>query len=408
MPSPVKDPDFVRDIYTVSEWQDVNAALKSPDFLAGRKIKRSVLENVLVMINGKDHLERRQIESPVFNREALVHYESDMLRPILEAYAEQWRVEGRAELVDSTLMLLARVGALLGGLDDIDVDEKAHAIIDHADDFARAGSVEWSKLPEDEQQKVIDHSEASRDVFEERFVEPSRAKRVALVEAFRAGRKERSQLPRDVITEMLLHWRDDWKPELLSLELLMYLSGSVRTSMRAVCNSIQEMHDWVAKHPEDGPLMTDPDFIRKAVNETIRLHVVVPALLRITARDVKLPSGLEIPGGEYVAILYARANREHEYFGEDADEFDPHRGDRHLPGRDYGVSFAAGAHACIGRRLAVGAGNETDSANKGTVMTIVEELLRLGAEPDPCDPAEPDNDSFYDQYKRYPVRFTKR
>ena len=41
-------------------------------------------------------------------------------------------------------------------------------------------------------------------------------------------------------------------------------------------------------------------------------------------------------------------------------------------------------------------------------MTLVEELMQLGAEPDPDDPPVPRDESFYDEFVRYPLRFTRR
>lgn len=407
MPSPVKDPDFVRDMYTVSSWEDVSAALKSPALVAQRKLQLPTRQNILVFIDGQEHLERRKIESPVFNREALAEYERSTLRPLLDEYIERWRETGRSELVNETLMLLVRIGALLTGIEGVETDEEAREVLGYVDAFASAGAVEFSKLDEDGQQEIIRRAEESAAQFELSHVDPARAKREGLIADVEAGRLERSELPRDVITALLSNWQQQWKPELLTLEVLAYLTGSARTSMRLVCNAVDEIRGWVTRHPEEEPLLEDSMFIRKAVNEALRLHVVTPILLRMTERDVELPSGLRIPAGEYVAILYAHANRDPRYFGEDADEFDPHRSERRLPGRDHGLSFAAGAHACIGRRLAVGAGGEADSANNGTVITLVEDLMRLGAEPDPDDPPEPDGASFYDQFVRYPVRFTR-
>jgi cytochrome P450 len=395
-------------MYAVSEWEDVNAALKSPLFLAERKVQLPTRENILVFINGREHLERRQIESPVFNREALVEYERATLRPLLASYVQNWREVGRTELVNETLMVLVRIGALLTGVAPVQEDDEARAILRYVDAFSAAGAVEYSKLPADAQQQIIRHAEESAHEFDIRYVRQARELREPLIARVASGELRESDLPRDLLTRLMLHWNDEWKPILLSLEILAFLTGSVRTSMRAVCNAVDEIYRWTVQHPEDQPLVTDPGFIRKAVNETLRLHVVAPVLLRMTAADVTLPSGLEIPAGQYVAILYARANRDTRNFGEDADEFDPHRGDRGLAGRDYGFAFAAGEHACIGRRLAVGAGGDIDGANNGTVMTLVEELMALGAEPDREDPPVPNDTSFYDEFLRYPVRFSRR
>lgn len=405
MPTPVQDPEFVEDMYKVRSWADVNFALKSPNMLVGRKIYRSVMDNILPQTNGQEHLHRRKIEARIFGREALGAYERSVLAPALDELTARWRSQGQGELVRDTLVLLARIGAKVTGIDGIETDDEALAIVRYADEFAAAGSVEFSRLPQEATQALIDRSEVSREEFDRRFVEPSRSRRAKMLEQVEDGELERSALPNDLITTLLANWQPHWKPEFLSLEVLTFLSGSIRTTMRAVCNAVQEIRDWVAVHPEDNERLLDPVFIRQAVNETLRLHTVTPFLLRMTADSVTLPSGPTIPANEYVAILYARANRDPSAFGDDAEDFDPRRSQRDTPGRDYGVSFAVGAHACIGRRLAVGSGGE-DSSNTGTVMTIMHALLSMGVEPDPDNPPVPNPVTYYDEYSTFPVRFT--
>src|ERR1700674_133263 len=93
----LKEPEFIKDMYQVSEWDDVNAFLRSPQALMKRKIYRPSQEGILVNINGDDHLRRRQIESPMFNRGALLDYEDRVLRPILDEYAVRWHDTKRGE-----------------------------------------------------------------------------------------------------------------------------------------------------------------------------------------------------------------------------------------------------------------------------------------------------------------------
>jgi cytochrome P450 len=405
MTADLKVPEFVENMHKVSEWDDVNAFLRAPQALMKRKIYRPSQEGILVNINGDDHLRRRQIESPMFNRAALIDYERHVLLPILNEYAARWRDRGRAELVNDTLLLNSRIGAKLTGLDGVTTDEQALELIDYTDTMAAANTVEWSKLPEEEQQAVIQAAMDARARFEASLLVEARSRREALLAQVADGRIDPSELPTDVITALLRNWNPDWKPELLSLEVLMFLSASIRTSMRAVCNTIQEIHDWMAAHPEDEDLRTDQAFIRGALSETLRLHTVTPLLLRMTSDEIALPSGMVIPKDEYVAVLHGRANRDPKVFGDDAAEFDPHRNQRMTKGRDYGVSFGSGAHACIGRRLAVGSGKD-GSGSVGSVITIISRLLEMGVEPDPDDPAVPKEATYYDEYSRYPVRFT--
>src|SRR5262249_31961840 len=154
-------------------------------------------------------------------------------------------------------------------------------------------------------EQIIEHAEAMAYEFDDRYIMPARAAREAMLAAVLSGELSATDLPRDLITQLLAHWNDDWKPLLVSLEVLAYLTGSVQTSVRASSNAVDEISRWIVANPEDESLRDDPAFTRKAVNETLRLHVAAPVLLRMPTNAVRLPSGLDIPAGEYVAVLYA-------------------------------------------------------------------------------------------------------
>src|SRR5579862_5299104 len=174
MPVPIKEPDFIEDMYTVSVWEDVNAALKSPNFKVGRERRISTRENILVFINGREHLERRQIESPVFQRDALAEYERLTLQPLLDSYVERWRNLGRAELVHETLMILVRIGALLTGVLGVETDIVATEILGYVDAWSAAGSVEYSRLPEEGKQGIVKLAEGCAQEFDRLYVSPRR------------------------------------------------------------------------------------------------------------------------------------------------------------------------------------------------------------------------------------------
>src|SRR5262249_56923136 len=91
-------------------------------------------------------------------------------------------------------------------------------------------------------------------------------------------------------------------------------------------------------------LREDRSLIPSAVEEMLRHDGPLHGLFRVTTRDVEL-GGTTIPGGSFVQLLFASANRDEEHYA-DADSFDVSRNPR-----DH-VAFGAFKHLCLGANLA--------------------------------------------------------
>ena len=92
-------------------------------------------------------------------------------------------------------------------------------------------------------------------------------------------------------------------------------------------------------------LVEQPDRIRQAIEELLRLTSPVQGLARTATRDVEV-DGVTIPRGRKALLLYASANRDPREFGPDAEELDVTREPRQL------VTFGYGAHHCLGAAAA--------------------------------------------------------
>jgi len=97
-------------------------------------------------------------------------------------------------------------------------------------------------------------------------------------------------------------------------------------------------------------------------------------------------------------------------FGPDPEHFDPHRT---FAGQAFahGISMGLGAHACLGRNLAIGVEPRADTVPAdhqfGTVPLIVKALLEAGIHADPDDKAALDQGITRVSWARYPVRFDR-
>jgi cytochrome P450 len=176
--------------------------------------------------------------------------------------------------------------------------------------------------------------------FVELFVEPSTAQQK--YDFIRALLDERRDDPgEDVITDLLAN------PELDRAEiegLLRLLMGAGRDSVAYLIATAS-----VALLTNPGQLALlreDPDRIRPAVEEFMRVGAMFVTLFARTAlEDVEI-DGFDIPAGTSVAVSPVAANRDPAHWGADAEEFDVTRDAFGHFGFGYGI------HGCIGQQVA--------------------------------------------------------
>lgn len=124
---------------------------------------------------------------------------------------------------------------------------------------------------------------------------------------------------------------------------VMLVGAGHETSVNMIANSLLAL----LRHPDEFDLLRSndhPAFRRSAVEELLRFDAPVQMTSRTVTEDVEI-SGVAIPKGHEVAPVIGAANRDPAQFP-DPDRLDLTRGDgRHL-------SFAAGAHFCLGAHLA--------------------------------------------------------
>jgi cytochrome P450 len=120
-----------------------------------------------------------------------------------------------------------------------------------------------------------------------------------------------------------------------------YLAPSIDTTMSAISNALYLF----ASHPEQWQRLKDePTLMANAVNEVVRHEPPLRAFARRADRQTEI-SGVRIPSGARVLVMYASANRDEREW-ERPEVFDISRD----AGRQIG--FGQGAHACAGQSLA--------------------------------------------------------
>lgn len=130
-------------------------------------------------------------------------------------------------------------------------------------------------------------------------------------------------------------------PEIVGNCLFLFVTGVSTTTIsigNVIALALKDRNIWRG-------WCADRASIRPAIRELMRYDTAAHAIIRHATRDIEL-DGQRISRGDRIWLLLGSGNRDPHEFGR-ADEIDPNRKE----GRP--LTFGLGAHACIGRMLAI-------------------------------------------------------
>jgi cytochrome P450 len=396
------------DITLITSFAEADEVLKSRNFMQDQLLEPSkapALQGNLNSLQGAPHFRRRRVESALFRRPSLIHYEDDILIPELrQALRRLAENAGSARPVrthDLPLLLrsaLVRASAALLGLDLAD-DAAVDRLVGYSTTIAEGRDVIWATK---DQTEVINRVHAAWKQLLSDLYLPSRRRRERLIE-------EKAPLPVDLITVLLLRPESLSGPDgvdLIAHEVGLFLTASVNTTTVATPRTVEFLCRWLEDHAEDRARLDDESFLRSAAQEALRLHPTVPYLLRQAVAEIRLSSGREVARNELVRIDISATNQDVSVFGADAAEYNPHR--RTDISRSYGLSFGGGIHMCIGLELTTGVQSASaEERTAGMVIRILRELFATGLELDPENPVRLESGTTQRKYVAFPALFTK-
>jgi cytochrome P450 len=394
----------------ITSYRECLEILQSRDFGATGQERAPFLGDTLLDMNGEAHLERRRIESHLFSKSSLRHYEEHHLGPMVEQTLEGLATSSRgadgvvrADLEVLIRTILHRISALISGIDGVETPEQIDRFRDYVTGIGRGAAVDFSS---EDHAAVIEQALEVRRVFVEDFYLASLERRSRLVADYRAGAIGQDDLPHDLLTILLLNEDPDWPDGAILREVSgLYMNASTSTTMMEISHAVVHLTEWLEAHPEDRTKLADMGFLRRVAHHSLRLHTTAPALLREAMRDVQLEtSGRSFKAGEKLALIARLANRDPEVFGPDADVFDPYR--TTPPGvSPWGLTFGGGEHQCIGRTVVTGLMRGDGDPTAGSMALILSKLFAAGIELDPDDPPVYTTATHMDAFASFPVRF---
>jgi cytochrome P450 len=374
-----------------------------------------VMSDVLLTLHGDPHRQRRLLEFKVFRKDFFHYYETQVFPAALDPVMAACEARGGMDLVDFGYQMTVNLTADFAGVDRTKkTPQETASLLAMVKIFSQAATIAHSKLDKGEVRRQATEALAT---LKKDFLQPSIARRSALLRAFNEGRITEAELPRDVLMVLLRNEdRLALPDEVVLREMAFYLQAGSHSTANSMVHALHEIFTHCDAHPDDGErVRKDPLFLQRCVHESLRLHPASPVAWRAPDEACPLhqegsaaapdrPATRE-PGG-LVVVELAKANRDPSIFGADADVFDPRRT---LPSDvpRWGLTFGYGLHMCLGRDLDGGlASNETtDPATHqyGIVTRLIQALLQRNVRRHPDDPPTPDPASERPNWGRYPV-----
>ena len=307
------------DVYAVTRYADVRQVLDNPDvFCSGQGVGfndfiNTIGQGTTLMSDGEQHRTLRGVIVRPLTPKALA-----ALRPDAQELADR--------LVDQ---LVTQVSF--------------DAVSDLAEILPATWVPELLGWPDEARDRLIDWGSANFDALGPPNARADAGGSGLLEMATFAAQLAQSTLPADSMAAGILDAaaRGEIEPAQCPLAIIDYMAPSLDTTISALGNAI-----WLfATHPEQWHLLRqDPDRVKHAFNEVLRMETPISSFTRVTTRATAI-DGVEIPSGARVMVSYASANRDERHW-DNSDVFDI---TRNSAGH---VAFGYGEHACAGMGLA--------------------------------------------------------
>jgi cytochrome P450 len=415
----LESPDYskvpaLKDMILIEDYEECAEILRSKQFVqSGYRInKETLMKNVLITLDGEPHMKRRRALAKIFDDNKIAYLRDQYLIPVTKHSIDEIRKLPRekdgsvkVDLVPFIQRCLFRIGAAVAGVDGVESPEAADRLIRQVIAISDGLVADWAR---EDREGIVRKGEEAREQFRREFYNPSYARRKKLIEEAKA-KGDLSGLPQDGLTLMMTNTDGSWEgdEDLLLRETYVFMVASTQTTANGLTWFIIRLENWLKNHPEDRKLIeSDPEFLRRAAYDSLRLTITAPWRARTATEDLTLASGRKIAKGQDVALFFIPANTQEDHYGPDAKDFNPHRkAEGQVP---WGHAFGGGVHMCVGRPLVTGSRSlQGTTTADGTLVSTTRLFYEAGLEMDPDGKPTLDSGTWFTIYSSVPVRFTK-
>ncbi|SVA78663.1 uncharacterized protein METZ01_LOCUS131517, partial [marine metagenome] len=398
--------------FETSDYQTIKKALVNRDLKQALYDEgKVIMEGVLLTLHGQEHHQRRKLEHKVFQRDFFKYYEHELFPKTLEETIFPFLKNGSADLIDFGYRITMNLTADFAGIDRFKkTPEETENLLTLVKIFSQGATLVHSKRPHDEVNMEVTEA---LGVFEEKFLIPSKNRRLKILKQFNDKKVNEDDLPRDVLTVLLrnvdgINLDDD----LIKREIAFYLQAGSHSTANSMVHALHEIFEWMEKHPEDKEkIYNDPIFLQRCVHESMRLHPASPVAWRKPTCPIELDKEIRMNQDDLLIMDLHTANRDKEIFGIDAEEFNPYR--KLDPNQSiWGLTFGIGLHLCFGRDLDGGLIPDEKTLPKkhqyGIVTLLVRKLIENKVRLDPDNKPLKDLNTERPNWGSYPVLFGEK
>ena len=394
--------------YTISDFKTAGETLRVNDLRQALYDAGAILmDKVLVNLHGKEHQMRRKVEAKILRPNFYRWYESEVFKKTLDETITPYLKEGKADLVDLSYRILLNLTADFSGIDRPDKSvAETERILSMLRTFGKAATLGQAKGDKD---AISNEINDSIEAFNNEFYKPSKQKRLEYLNRFKLGEISESDVPKDVLTELLKNQEKlGLSDDIILKETAFYLLAGAFTSIHTLTHAMHELFERMKDPTQENRLMKEPIYLQRCIHESMRLHPSSPTAMRRPTCPYQTNDGKTLNNSDTLVINLMEANRDISVFGLDAKEHNP---ERNLPSGvpPYGLSFGKGMHACIGVNLAAGIipKEDTDPLTHqyGIITLTAKKLLEYGAAPNKNKPGVVDRSTVRNNWSSYPILF---
>jgi len=358
--------------------------------------KKTIFADVLVTLDGPEHLQRRRAELALVRPPMVSLFEQQLVPDTARRLLSEFAKTGEVDLVEVLRIVTTAMAAEIIGLDHCDTVEQLDRLERLTRTLHAGATVDWSLMDPAE---IVAEANVAREQYRIEFLQPSLDRRRDVLAHGNTVPEKRI----DLITVLLQNQElPDMNEAKILRESIHFLLATAHTSSSAVIHALDDFWKWLADHPDDVSRLKDAGFIQRCIHETLRLQPPTGFQKRIAAENCTLKSGRTLRAGELIGLNLVSASRDPKAYGSDSTRYDP---DRKVssPIPRFGLAFGFGPHICLGKRLSTGA---TDPANgAGVLVALFEALLNMKCRPHPITTPVEQLGTLRHQFRTYMVTF---